>query len=80
MKLIEVDWFDAESCGGWLERDTMAAKLTKSLTQKSVGYLLHEDKQGILLVQTYQVDGDMVADGLFIPAAYIKDKRELRRK
>lgn len=80
MKIIEVDWIDAESWSGWSSREEMLARLAPGRIQKSVGYLLKEDAEGVTIVQTCQVPGDNVADGIFIPQKYIVNSRLLRKR
>ena len=48
MKLVIVDWVDACSNRGWVDKDTL--QTSTLLPCRSVGWLLKEDKECIVLV------------------------------
>lgn len=47
-KIIEVEWFDAQTHSGYAEDIEKLSEWNPCLT-KSIGYLLHEDKEKIIL-------------------------------
>lgn len=55
-RLVEVEWLDSIGRGGW---DTAGAYLKDlpagHMLQRSSGYVLRDDSDGILLVQSYRV-------------------------
>lgn len=47
-KIVEVEWFDAQTHSGYAE-DIGELSKWDPITSYSVGYLLHEDKEKIIL-------------------------------
>ena len=76
---VEVTWLDPHASGGWRAPDDELDRAVP-LTCTSVGYLLRQDEERLVLVQSSADDqGDeLVADSLAIPAAVIRKVRRLR--
>ena len=78
-KLVEVEWFDAQSGFGGAEFIDDLIKQCKPLHSFSVGYLINEDKESVLL--GFMLFGkDMVKHNQLIPRGMIKKITELKRK
>ena len=76
-KTVEVEWFDAQSGFGQAEFIDEAIKNMKPIHTFSVGYLLNEDKEGVLL--GFMLFGDeMVKHNQLIPKGMIKKINVLR--
>jgi len=70
-KIVEVEWFDAQSGFGQAEFVDDLIKQCKPLHTFSVGYLLNENKDGVLL--GFMLFGeDMVKHNQLIPKGMIK--------
>ncbi len=78
-KIIEVEWFDAQSGFGQAEFVDDLIKQCKPIHTFSVGYLLNENKDSILL--GFMLFGeDMVKHNQLIPKGMIKKIKEIRKK
>ena len=76
---VEVTWVDPHASGGWrAPEDELERAVPLACT--SVGYLLEQDEQRLVLVQSSADDqGDeLVADSLAIPAEVVRKVRRLR--
>ncbi len=77
-KMVEVEWFDAQSAFGQAEFIDEAVKNMKPIHTFSIGYLLNEDKKSVLL--GFMLFGDqMVKHNQLIPRGMIVKIRELSR-
>ena len=77
MKVIMVHWYDAVSDNSWLKIDDVHP--STGLTQ-SVGFLVKETKEAIVLSHTYDPDSSHVNGTMEIPKALIKKRRTLWTK
>lgn len=78
MKRVEVEWLDAVSEGRWHGRDAAIREATRdSMLHRSVGYLVHEDIEMVLLAGSRSESGDSIADTMQIPRVAVIDMREL---
>lgn len=77
LTLLEVVWLDSQlSTGGWeSHRATMAGR--KHIYQRSVGYVLADDKKGVVLTGSLSQGGN-VHGTVTIPAAQIVSRRRFR--
>lgn len=74
--IVEVEWFDAQS-GFGLAQPIEELKETELVTTYSTGYLLHEDKEKIIL--GFMLFGeDMVKHDQMIPRGMIKKITKLK--
>lgn len=78
-KIIEVEWFDAQSGFGQAEFIEETIQNMKPIHTFSVGYLLNEDKESILL-GFMLFGGDMVKHNQLIPRGMIKKINVIRGK
>ena len=75
-KLVEIEWFDAQSGFGNAEFVNDLIRECKPLHSFSVGYLLNQDEDAILL--GFMLFGEeMVKHNQLIPKGMIKEIREL---
>lgn len=75
-EIVEVEWFDAQSGFGQAEFIDELIKQCKPIHTFSVGYLLNENKEGVLL--GFMLFGDqMVKHNQLIPRGMIKGIRKL---
>lgn len=75
-KIVEVEWFDAQSGFGQAEFIDDAVKNMKPLHTFSIGYLLNEDEESVLL--GFMLFGDqMVKHNQLIPRGMVKKITEL---
>jgi hypothetical protein len=74
-KIVEVEWFDAQTHSGYAE-DIGDLKDWNPVNSFSVGYLLHEDKEKIILGFLVFMDGkevNAVKHCQMIPKGMIKN-------
>lgn len=75
-KLVEVEWVDSCTAGGWRSR---ASYLEEGPTIcRTIGYLLHKDKQKIVVIQTQSSSTGHVSDSMAIPVVAVKKMRVLK--
>ena len=72
MKIVEVVWLDSQGREGWTDKKEMQT-WNEDLLCKSVGYLLREENDRIILVMSES--STSLADGLTIPRACIINLR-----
>ncbi len=78
-KIVEVEWFDAQSGFGQAEFIDELIKQCKPIHTFSVGYLLNENEEGLLL--GFMLFGDqMVKHNQLIPKGMVKKVTELNIK
>ena len=71
MKMVMVDWLDAMSDDNtWQELDELAKQTLKPVT--SVGWILTENKDNIILISSFDEDAQMGGGGCTIPKACVK--------
>jgi hypothetical protein len=76
MPVVEVEWDDSCSGGGWSTADQYAKR--DVLPACSVGYLLSRDRTRIIIVQSQAENGD-VNDCITIPRGMVKQIRVLEK-
>lgn len=74
-KLMEIEWLDSATKGGWNHHDNYQEEAQTSLC-KSVGYVLKDNKDMIVLVQTQSVTQN-VTDSIAVPKGCIVKVRKL---
>ena len=80
MKKVEVEWLDSISEGRWYGKDAVIAEATReAMVHRSLGYLLHENEDMVLLAGSRSETGVMVCDTMQIPRVAVLTMRELRR-
>ena len=72
-QIVEVEWLDAGSSGGWKE-PTEHAKM-QPLHTVSAGYLIHLDKTRCVLGQSFSDTSGMANDTIVIPHGMIRGVR-----
>ncbi len=81
-KIVEVEWFDAQTHNGYAE-DIGELKDWNPLMSYSCGYLLHEDKEKVIVGFLLFI-GDNVSNQVkhcqMIPRKMIKNIRVIREK
>ena len=77
-KIVEVEWFDAQTSFGFSEDISDAIESMSPIYSYSVGYLLNHDKKGVLLGFMLFND-DYVKHTQLIPKGMIKRIRYLKR-
>lgn len=77
--IVEIVWKDACTGGGWSDPRTYVEKEVLA-TCRSVGYLLDESRERVLLVQSQGERTGNVADSIAIPKANILSRRTLARR
>lgn len=77
LPVLEVVWTDSQlSTGGWESHgDTMRGR--KRIYQRSVGYILADDKRGVMLAGSLS-QGSKVHGVVTIPASQIIKRRRIR--
>lgn len=75
MKVVFVHWQDAVSEDAW--EDIEEAKKSKPHTIFTVGFLVDEDDDRILLALNWDPLGEAVSQTISIPIAWIMDQKEV---
>lgn len=79
MRIVEVEWLDSVSEGRWHPKDDAIREATRDvMLHRSVGYLVHETDELILLAGSRGEDGANVADTMQIPRVAVLQVRKLR--
>lgn len=79
MNVVEVQWLDSVSEGRWHAKDDVIREATyDAMLHRSVGFLVHETEELILLAGSRGENGVMVADTMQIPRSAILHIRKLR--
>ena len=79
MKLVYVEWVDSSrGANQWSAASDSAAQTTADLLCASVGWLLHDIKDSITLVQTITDGGEQILFRLHIPRRAILKMRRLK--
>lgn len=77
VRVVEIVWDDSLLfTGGW-EAHTAVMRQRRRIRQRSVGYVLADDKAGIVLVAALSQGGNVFGAHV-IPAAQIISRRRLR--
>ncbi len=74
-KLVEVDWEDSTSTGGWMDPD-VHQRYGKERSCRSAGYVLARTKTEVVIAQSMSCGGK-VNDTISIPAACVRRVRRL---
>ena len=75
MPLVEVDWLDSVTTGGWGRPRAFRKK--GALRCRTAGYLFSEDEARLVVVQSQAENGDL-ADSMTIPRAAVLGVAVLR--
>lgn len=75
LPIIEVEWTDSCSVGGWKSRADYEKYEPDEC--RSIGYLVKRTHSHIILVQTQSDQNSNVTDGITIPRSAIKSVRKL---
>lgn len=83
--VVEIEWFDAQSGFGNPEHIADAVANMRPVLTHSIGYLLNEDDQSVLL--GFMLFGDemvkhdqLIPKGMIISRSYLSRKRHGRKK
>jgi hypothetical protein len=77
LPLLEIVWSDSQlSTGGW-ESHSATMRGRKRVYQRSIGYILADDKQGVMLAGSLS-QGSNVHGVVTIPASQIVKRRKIR--
>lgn len=76
--IVEIEWFDAQSGFGQAEEIDEAIHNMKPIHTHSIGYLLNENKESVLL-GFMLFGGDFVKHNQLIPKGMIKKRKYLRK-
>lgn len=81
MKRVQVEWIDSISDGSWVTREEAVTRAQKGdiLACTSVGLLLADTDDYVLLATSHMRDGDLVQGLLQIPRVAVRGVKELRR-
>ena len=75
-RIVEITWDDCQFViYGWMTREAAMTHRGR-VRQRSAGYVLRDDRRGIVLASSLSADGD-VAQIVIIPAAQIVRRRRL---
>lgn len=76
-KLVEVEWIDSCSYHRWTDPDHLGEIAVPS-DCRSIGYLLVNDKDRIVVVQSLDDDGGSASEAMAIPKVCVKKIRTLK--
>jgi hypothetical protein len=75
-RAVFVTWVDSSGAGHWMDADFAASKVRAGPIY-TVGYVLREDDEEIVLVQSLDFDNDNVGHTLAIPKVAVLDVWEI---
>lgn len=83
MRLVEVEWLDSMSEGGWMRADEARRRATvDAMAHRTVGYVIDENDHSLLLAMGRSNEGDedsrLVHDTMQIPRVAILTVRDLK--
>jgi hypothetical protein len=78
---VQIEWVDSVSDGGWTTYDDALSRAeTKGvLNCTSIGLLLSDSDEYVLLCTSHMRDGDLIQGCLQIPRCAVRDMKDLRR-
>lgn len=76
-RAVCVHWLDAATLAGWNERRLVVAEIGAGMPVWSVGFVLADEAEGMLLTQGIGTDSKVVCASQFIPRAMIVNITEL---
>lgn len=75
MNLVQITWIDAVGGDGWTtEKELREQEL---IIHNSVGYLVTEDKDKVMITMSYDKDKESLGAWLCIPKVYIVEMRDV---
>ena len=78
MKIELIEWYDAHSRTGWEARETYENEFELDLTIRSVGHVIAEGDDRVVLLQSYSISEPVLYDvSLMIPKGCIVRRTEL---
>ena len=75
MEIVEIHWVDSWVRGGWDSRESYSETQVGNITR--VGFLLHQDEDKIILVQSVGKDPEQVSDCIVIPKGCVLSWKRL---
>lgn len=81
LQIVEVEWIDSTMMnkGGWLHPEEDELPEAEDLIYRSVGFVLREDADVLVLALSVDSTGEDQANGvLAIPKVAVRDRRTLR--
>ncbi len=75
MKVAYVVWCDAVSVDDWTEREEAETEYMHTI--HSVGFVIRQDEERIILALNHDQNSDKVAQYIVIPRAWVKSYREI---
>lgn len=77
-KLLKVIWDDSAMYNNWYDKEELRAMIRDWKTVKTVGYLILEDENRIVLAGSIDGSGDKYSNITVIPNSAIITKEELK--
>lgn len=77
-RMVQVDWIDSTSLSDGWDSIEHYVEMGESLICKTVGYLIHEDDEKIILAMGYNPDNDEVNQATSIPAVTVTKITDLQ--
>lgn len=77
-KQVSVKWLDAWSEDDWLDVEDLKNKSTENYIVHTLGYLIHETKECIVVSQQIEEIGSMASMTMFIPRGMILEIRTIK--
>jgi hypothetical protein len=79
LRRVEVEWLDSMSEGRWVDMETAVRTATReAMCHRSVGYLIHETDDLVLLAGSRSEGGENVADTMQIPRVAVLAVHDLK--
>ena len=79
MRVVEIEWVDSVSEGRWNDKDEALRIATlEAMLHRSVGYLLREDDDMVLIAGSRSENEYNVCDTMQIPKVAVLSMRDLK--
>lgn len=77
MKRVEVQWLDSVGNGDWEQKDEALSSAEESMIHWTIGYVLNETEEYILLIGSKNNNESVVQGTMQIPKACVLNVKEL---
>lgn len=80
-QMVRVDWTDSVTDGGWSDREEAIRRAAAPdvMACTSVGFVIDDTPEYLLVGTSWMRDGDLVQGALQIPRVAVREVRRLRR-
>lgn len=75
--LVFIEWDDASGSDGWIRAEKLIESDDKLARIKTVGYLVHEDKDSITLTMAHDTTNNNFGAFMSVPKSCIRKRKKI---